>query len=154
MVKNIRNLFESVAYEREWDLYTQLEVILNFLESADLPATVPNDLELFLKDLVEEEEAQSISLDKDDEDPSETMTIEISNLHPYQVRALEMFMRVLQDLGSEGASRSVTFVADGDGAFRPSVKINGVEAENLTEEEAEKLYPENGDDIVINPDDF
>jgi hypothetical protein len=52
----INTLFRDFAAERGWTPDTQLTILLNFLDSADMPGSVADDLEQFLNDLADEED--------------------------------------------------------------------------------------------------
>lgn len=51
--------------------------------------------------------------------------IEINNLTEAQAVALEDLLSTWMNLGSVGASRWTAFFADGDGNFRPDIKVDG-----------------------------
>ena len=53
------------------------------------------------------------------------MKIEIDNLTPRQEAAIEDFLLTWMRLGEWGSSRFTAFYADGDGDFRPKIKVNG-----------------------------
>lgn len=53
------------------------------------------------------------------------ITIEIDNLTEAQVIALEDMLYTWQAMGNAGCSRWTAFYADGDGNFRPKIKIDG-----------------------------
>ena len=54
-----------------------------------------------------------------------TLTITMENLTEAQEIALNDLFATWQQLGSWGSSRWTAFFADGDGDFRPKIKING-----------------------------
>jgi hypothetical protein len=58
-----------------------------------------------------------------------TINVEISNITEAQAIALEDMFRTWVGLGNAGASRWTSFHADGDGNFRPSIKVDGKDAE-------------------------
>ena len=58
-----------------------------------------------------------------------TINVEISNITEAQAIALEDMFRTWMSLGSLGCSRWTSFYADGDGNFRPKIKVNGKNAE-------------------------
>ena len=60
------------------------------------------------------------------------MTIEINNLTPAQAIALEDMLATWAHLGSLGSSRWTAFFADGDGTFRPKIKVDGRKPEFTT----------------------
>jgi hypothetical protein len=53
------------------------------------------------------------------------INIEIDNLTKAQAIAIEDMMAVWVNLGSNGSSRWTSFMADGDGNFRPKITIDG-----------------------------
>ena len=58
-----------------------------------------------------------------------TINVEISNITEAQAIALEDMFRTWVSLGNNGSSRWTCFYADGDGNFRPSIKVDGKDAE-------------------------
>ena len=54
-----------------------------------------------------------------------TINVEISNITEAQAIALEDMFRTWVSLGNNGSSRWTCFYADGDGNFRPSIKVDG-----------------------------
>ena len=58
-----------------------------------------------------------------------TINVEISNITDAQAIALEDMFRTWVGLGNAGASRWTSFYADGDGNFRPNIKVDGKDAE-------------------------
>ena len=53
------------------------------------------------------------------------MSIEITNITPAQKLALEDLFAQWAQLGAIGSSRWTGFYADGDGNFRPQIKVDG-----------------------------
>jgi len=51
------------------------------------------------------------------------MIIELDNILPEDAIALKKMFEYMQYLGGMGSSRMCSFYADGDGSFRPKVKI-------------------------------
>ena len=56
------------------------------------------------------------------------ITVEFDNLTEAQAITLETMFALWARLGRMGSSRWTAFMADGDGNFRPSVKVNGEDA--------------------------
>lgn len=56
------------------------------------------------------------------------ITIEIENIEEHHAEAIEDMLYHWCLLGNWGASRYTTFFADGDGDFRPKIKVNGEKA--------------------------
>jgi hypothetical protein len=54
-----------------------------------------------------------------------SITVDIENITPAQVEALQDMFRTWEVLGGMGSSRWTAFYADGDGNFRPKIKVNG-----------------------------
>lgn len=54
-----------------------------------------------------------------------TLNITLENITEAQEIALNDFFATWESLGSWGSSRWTAFYADGDGDFRPKIKING-----------------------------
>lgn len=52
------------------------------------------------------------------------LTATIANLTPAQAVAVQAMLEYWQYLGAIGSSRHVSFMADGDGNFRPKVKVS------------------------------
>src|SRR5271170_8432052 len=55
-----------------------------------------------------------------------TLTVVIENVTEAQEIALNDFFATWEQLGSWGSSRWTAFYADGDGDFRPKIRINGL----------------------------
>lgn len=55
--------------------------------------------------------------------------VEIDNITEAQAIALEDMFRTWVYLGAVGSSRWTSFYADGDGNFRPKIKVDGKEAQ-------------------------
>lgn len=58
-------------------------------------------------------------------DDKKTITVQIANLTDSQVIALKDLFYWWNRLGSIGASRWTAFFADGDGNFRPFIRVDG-----------------------------
>ena len=78
------------------------------------------------------------------------ITIEIDNLTEAQEIALNDLFATWQGLGGIGSSRWTAFFADGDGDFRPKIKINGLDPK-LTDllEKRQELCWGRDNDIAI-----
>ena len=63
-----------------------------------------------------------------------TIKIEISNITEAQAITLEDMFSTWVSLGNVGSSRWTCFYADGDGNFRPKIKVNGQEAQFASDE--------------------
>lgn len=61
-----------------------------------------------------------------------TINVEISNITEAQAVALEDMFKTWMFLGNLGSSRWTSFYADGDGNFRPEIKVDGRDAEYAT----------------------
>lgn len=61
------------------------------------------------------------------EDKRQSLTVEVGNLKTDHVAMLTELFAAMAYLGNVGSSRAITLFADGDGDFRPSVKLNGEE---------------------------
>lgn len=68
---------------------------------------------------------------------STKITVEIDNLTDAQAIALEDMFAEMVRLGNIGSSRLLAFFSDGDGNFRPKIKVDGKNAEK------NKVFPEN-----------
>ena len=64
---------------------------------------------------------------------TKTINVEISNITEAQAIALDDMFRTWMSLGDMGASRWTCFYADGDGNFRPKIKVDGRDAEYAEE---------------------
>ena len=75
-----------------------------------------------------------------------TINVEIENITDAQTIALEDMFKTWMHLGKLGASRWTSFYADGDGNFRPNIKIDGkdVEFSTLIDEEMRNKMWEDG----------
>ena len=58
--------------------------------------------------------------------------IEIEGLTEAQEIAIEDMLKTWESLGGMGSSRWTSFYADGDGNFRPKIKINGKKPQYTT----------------------
>ncbi len=58
-----------------------------------------------------------------------SVRIKIDNLTSAQAKAIEDLLRQWELLGNVGSSRWTAFFADGDGNFRPRIKVNGEKPE-------------------------
>jgi hypothetical protein len=67
----------------------------------------------------------SLNISEAHEEKLVTLEIEISNLQPYQAQELKNLLYAMDLAGSLGSSRSFKVYVDGDGGFRPNVKIDG-----------------------------
>jgi hypothetical protein len=76
-----------------------------------------------------------------------TINVEIKNITHAQAIALEDMFKTWVDLGKIGSSRWTSFYADGDGNFRPNIKVNGKDAEysSLINEEMRNKMWEKGE---------
>jgi hypothetical protein len=76
-----------------------------------------------------------------------TINIEISNITKAQAIALEDMFRTWVVLGKIGSSKWTSFYADGDGNFRPNIKVDGKYAEysSLINEEMRNKMWEKGE---------
>lgn len=75
-------------------------------------------------------------------------TIEIDNLTEAQAIAIEDLLATWEYFGNIGTSRWTSFFADGDGNFRPQIKVDGEKAqfapENLIHKsERDEMYNTN-----------
>ena len=79
-----------------------------------------------------------------------TINVEIQNITDAQAIALEDMFRTWVGLGNIGASRWTSFYADGDGNFRPSIKVDGKDAEfsPLIDEKMRNKMWEEGEYII------
>jgi hypothetical protein len=68
------------------------------------------------------------------------LIIEIDNITEHDAVALESALAIMQHLGNIGSSRWVCFYADGDGNFRPKIKVNGRKAEHTKLINGEDLW--------------
>lgn len=68
------------------------------------------------------------------EQQTKTINVEISNITEAQAIALEDMFRTWMSLASMGRSRWTCFYADGDGNFRPKIKVDGKDAEYAPDE--------------------
>ena len=59
-----------------------------------------------------------------------SVRIKIDNLTGPQVKAIEDLLHQWEWLGGVGSSRWTAFFADGDGNFRPRIKVNGKRPES------------------------
>lgn len=66
------------------------------------------------------------------EESGNILTIEIAGVTDAQAISIEAFMAQWDSLGGIGASRWTCFFADGDGNFRPKIKINGLQPQHQT----------------------
>lgn len=62
------------------------------------------------------------------------LNVEIDNLTEAQAIALEDMFKTWVYLGNTGSSRWTSFFADGDGDFRPKIKVNDRDAEFASED--------------------
>jgi hypothetical protein len=76
-----------------------------------------------------------------------TINVEIKNITDTQAIALEDMFRTWVALGNIGSSRWTSFYADGDGNFRPNIKVDGKDAEysSLINEEMRNKMWEKGE---------
>ena len=75
-----------------------------------------------------------------------TINVEIENITDAQAIALEDMFRTWVNLGNLGSSRWTSFYADGDGNFRPKIKVDGKDAkfsDLIDEEMRNKMWKEN-----------
>ena len=70
------------------------------------------------------------------------MIVEIENLTKAQELALESMFASFKNLGGIGASRWVSFFADGDGNFHPKIKVNGIEPKEYKNKNGEYVFTE------------
>ncbi len=63
-----------------------------------------------------------------------SLNIRIGNLDDSQATELIRMLWLINHLGRIGASRWLALYADGDGAFRPYISINGVSVSELAEQ--------------------
>lgn len=84
------------------------------------------------------------------------LTVEIENIDKAQAIALEDMFRTWVALGSMGGSRWTAFFADGDGNFRPKIKVNGQDAQyapdDVIDDNFRKNYIWDGDEYRIDFD--
>lgn len=66
--------------------------------------------------------------------------VEIENLTEAQEIALNDFFATWEQLGSWGSSRWTAFYADGDGDFRPKIRINGLKPQTTELIDRTKLW--------------
>lgn len=71
------------------------------------------------------------------------LNVEIDNLTDAQAIALEDFFRTMVWCGNIGTSRWTSFFSDGDGNFRPKIKVNGEDPKFTELIEREKLWVDN-----------
>jgi hypothetical protein len=72
-----------------------------------------------------------------------TINVKIENITEAQAIALEDMFRTWVSLGKIGSSRWTSFYADGDGNFRPNIKVDGKDAEYsslISEEVRNKMW--------------
>ena len=74
--------------------------------------------------------------------------IEIDNITEAQSIALQDLFATWVSLGNMGSSRWTSFFADGDGNFRPEIKVNGEKAKYaakdiITDEKRKELWKGN-----------
>jgi hypothetical protein len=75
-----------------------------------------------------------------------TINVKIENITEAQAIALEDMFRTWVSLGKIGSSRWTSFYADGDGNFRPNIKVDGKDAkfsDLIDEEMRNKMWKEN-----------
>jgi hypothetical protein len=84
------------------------------------------------------------------------ITVRIDNLTEAQALAIEDLMATWVSLGSVGGSRWTSFYADGDGNFRPSVKVDGRKAQicTLTDPKARWKRVDGDETYMIDFDSF
>ena len=76
------------------------------------------------------------------------ITVEIDNITEAQAIALEDMFAKMVTLGNIGGSRWVAFFSDGDGNFRPKIKVNGNDAKDTDIIDTKKLWkPMNDSDV-------
>jgi hypothetical protein len=72
-----------------------------------------------------------------------TINVKIENITESQAIALEDMFRTWVALGKIGSSRWTSFYADGDGNFRPNIKVDGKDAKYsslISEEVRNKMW--------------
>jgi hypothetical protein len=81
------------------------------------------------------------------------ITVEIDNINEAQAIALEDYFAKMVQLGNLGSSRWLAFFSEGNGSFRPKIKVNGKDA-NHTDIVDTKKYWGKMDEIDVYKMDF